>query len=126
MKKINGVHGEIYTISSVVDAASAEVVHNIGTPVSADVVKDNIEGAHILHLACHGHQMEDPLESYFSLNGGRLTVSSLMSLKLKNAMLAFLNACETAKCNEHQPDQAVHLAASLLFCGFKSVIGTMW
>jgi CHAT domain-containing protein len=41
-------------------------------------------------------------------------------------MFAFLSACETAKGDRSQPDQAVHLAASLLFCGFRSVIATMW
>jgi hypothetical protein len=40
-------------------------------------------------------------------------------------MLAFLSACQTAKGDEDMPDQAVHLAASMLFCGFKSVIATM-
>jgi CHAT domain-containing protein len=45
---------------------------------------------------------------------------------LKRASLAFLSACQTAKGDQNQPDQAVHLAASFLFCGFKSVIATMW
>lgn len=40
-----------------------------------------------------------------------------MNLNLPTAMLAFLSACKTAKGSEEQPDQAVHLAASMLFCG---------
>jgi CHAT domain-containing protein len=55
-----------------------------------------------------------------------LTVSSLMSLSLPNAFLAILSACETAKGDVSQPDQAVHLAATMLYIGFKSVVGTMW
>jgi hypothetical protein len=27
---------------------------------------------------------------------------------------------------QNQPDQAIHLAAAMLFAGFKSVIATMW
>jgi hypothetical protein len=81
----------------------------------------------IVHLACHGIQdQEDPLQSGFCLGDGRLTVSELMDIKLDHAFLAFLSACETAKGDKSQPDQAIHLAAAMLFCGFRSVIATMW
>jgi hypothetical protein len=49
-----------------------------------------------------------------------------MELKLDNAFLAFLSAGETAKGDRMQPDQAMHLAAAMLFSGFKSVVATMW
>lgn len=55
-----------------------------------------------------------------------LTVTQLMELNLPHAFFAFLSACDTAKTGNDQPDQAVHLAATMLFVGFKSVIGTMW
>jgi CHAT domain-containing protein len=53
-------------------------------------------------------------------------IAGLMELKLDNAFLAFLSACEMAKGDKEQPDQAMHLAAGMLFRGFKSVIATMW
>jgi CHAT domain-containing protein len=80
----------------------------------------------ILHLACHGAQKPDPLASAFIFRDGDLSIQELMKLELKHASMAFLSACQTAKGDENQPDQAVHLAASLLFCGFKSVVATMW
>jgi CHAT domain-containing protein len=81
----------------------------------------------ILHLACHGQQdLKKPLESGFMLSDGMLTVRELMRLDLKNAFLAFLSACETAKGDPGHPDQNFHLAAAMLFVGFRSVIGTMW
>jgi CHAT domain-containing protein len=80
----------------------------------------------ILHLACHGDQKSDALTSGFVFRDGDLTIQDLMRLDLTQALLAFLSACKTAKGDAHQPDQAVHLAASMLFCGFKSVIATMW
>jgi CHAT domain-containing protein len=80
----------------------------------------------ILHLACHGAQKNDPLTSGFILRDEDLTIRDIMQLNLEHASLAFLSACQTAKGNLDQPDQAVHLAASMLFCGFKSVIATMW
>lgn len=81
----------------------------------------------MLHLACHGHQdPTNPLESGFVMSDRMVTVSDLMSLNLPNAVFAFLSACETAKSDAKQPDQAIHLAATMLFAGFKSVVGTMW
>jgi CHAT domain-containing protein len=81
----------------------------------------------LLHLACHGQQdRASALESGFCLRDGRLTVAALMRLNLSAPLLAFLSACETAKGDEKQPDQAVHLAAAMLFVGFRSVIATMW
>jgi CHAT domain-containing protein len=83
--------------------------------------------AHIVHLACHGVQNQtDPLSSGFCLGDGKLTVSALMDIKLNHAFLAFLSACETAKGDKEQPDQVIHLAATMLFCGFRSVVATMW
>ncbi|KAJ7123558.1 hypothetical protein C8R44DRAFT_784007, partial [Mycena epipterygia] len=40
--------------------------------------------------------------------------------------LAFLSACETAKGDDTVPDEAMHLAATLLFAGFRGVVATMW
>jgi CHAT domain-containing protein len=49
-----------------------------------------------------------------------------MELSLPGAALAYLGACETAQGDHYHTDEAVHLAASMLFCGFRSVIATMW
>jgi CHAT domain-containing protein len=98
-------------------------------PAKAQIatVLSAIPDSPILHLACHGRQdLENPLESGFMLSDGILTVRKLMSLDLKNAFLAFLSACETAKGDPQHPDQNFHLAAAMLFVGFRSVIATMW
>lgn len=87
----------------------------------------NIPDAHSLHLACHGHSnTENALESGFAMADRMWTVTALMELNLPHAFLAFLSACESAKTAKTQPDQAVHLAATVMFAGFKNVIGTMW
>lgn len=52
-----------------------------------------------------------------------LTVSKVMSLKLDKAFLAFLSACEIAKGDKSQPDQAIHLAAAMLFTGSRVLSG---
>jgi CHAT domain-containing protein len=97
-----------------------------GHPSASDVLTSlRNNGTHFLHLACHGAQKADPLSSAFIFRDQDLSIQELVGLDLGNAMLAFLSACETAKGDQDQPDQAIHLAASMLFCGFKSVIGTM-
>lgn len=62
-----------------------------------------------------------------------LTLAELMRLKLppgRALFLAFLSAWETAKIDESSlfdpAGQNVNLAATALFVGFKSVVGTMW
>jgi CHAT domain-containing protein len=83
--------------------------------------------SNIVHLACHGIQDDgDATQSGFCLGDGRLTIAKVAELRLDNAFLAFLSACETAKGDKEQPDQAMHLAAAMLFSGFKSVVATMW
>ncbi|KAJ6549556.1 CHAT domain-containing protein [Mycena vulgaris] len=90
----------------------------------------------IAHFACHGIQnFEQPLDSGLILSDGRrLKVSEIMrrpegdsALNINKSMsLAFLSACETAKGDQSVPDEAIHLAATLLFAGFRGVVATMW
>ncbi|THU78772.1 hypothetical protein K435DRAFT_811271 [Dendrothele bispora CBS 962.96] len=81
----------------------------------------------IIHFACHRTQdMENPLNSAFSLYDGRLDLNTLMRLSLENAELAVLSACETATGDERVPEEAIHLAAGMLAIGYPSVIATMW
>jgi CHAT domain-containing protein len=94
---------------------------------TVDAVMEQLPPANIVHFACHGTQHNtNPLLSSFHLRDGSLSVTSLMRLRLPQAFLAFLSACETAKGHEEQPDQVLHLAATLLFAGFPSVVATMW
>jgi CHAT domain-containing protein len=113
--------------ASVTLVSSSQPVAGSSATTTVQSLKESLPLAHIVHLACHGIQKEqDPLLSGFCLGDGKLTVADLMRLKLPRAYLAFLSACETAKGDRDQPDQMVHLAAAMLFCGFRSVIGTMW
>ena len=57
---------------------------------------------------------------------GLLTVSQIMQKPLVNTSLAFLSACETAVGDKNVPDESIHIAAAMLFAGFRGVVGTMW
>jgi CHAT domain-containing protein len=94
---------------------------------TAEEVLRLLPEATILHLACHGIQhAREPLKSGFVMHDKMMEVADLMRLNLPNALLAFLSACETAQGDMERPDEALHLAATMLYAGFKSVIGTMW
>jgi CHAT domain-containing protein len=79
-------------------------------------------------MACHAHQDQvDPRKSAFKLHGGEmLTLKKIMGKSLENAELAFLSACQTATGDRKLPGEALHLAAGMLFAGYRTVIGTMW
>jgi CHAT domain-containing protein len=126
MEPLVSVEEEVQTIAGLMVSSSATVLNDVYEIASVDSVLKTLPQAHVLHLACHGQQSADPLSSSFAFCDGPLPISALMKLDLPNATLAFLSACETAKGHAKLPDQAVHLAASLLFCGFRSVIATMW
>jgi CHAT domain-containing protein len=124
---IAGVDKEIEQIAAVTQSSGMKIVHQQtgSTTVSGTAVM--IQAVNVVHLACHGIQdTRNATQSGFCLGDGRLTISKLMELKLDNAFLAFLSACETAKGDKEQPDQAMHLAAAMLFSGFKNVVATMW
>jgi CHAT domain-containing protein len=94
---------------------------------TAEEVLHLLPDATILHLACHGLQnTSKPLESGFIMHDRMMQVGDIVRLNLPNARLAILSACETAQGDMEQPDEALHLAATMLYAGFKSVIGTMW
>jgi hypothetical protein len=127
LQVIHGVDEEIDQAATVAKTNDVAVIHQqAGTTTVADTTAV-VQTANIVHLACHGIQdIGDATQSGFCLGDGRLTIAKLMELKLDNAFLAFLSACETAKGDKQQPDQAMHLAAAMLFSGFKSVVATMW
>jgi CHAT domain-containing protein len=129
MPVLDSVKAEITEVTRLARATDHIEVLEYGHTSAAKVheMTKALPRADIVHLACHGMQdQEDPLNSGFCLGDGKLTVSELMDIKLDHAFLAFLSACETAKGDENQPDQTIHLAAAMLFCGFRSVVATMW
>jgi CHAT domain-containing protein len=119
---------EVHLARECFESAGARVLNSHSAHTSVAQLRVILEETrpHILHLACHGVQDLNPLNSGLLLQDGKLTIEKIMELDLPHAVLAYLSACETAKGDRNAPDQAVHLAASMLFCGFRSVIGTMW
>jgi CHAT domain-containing protein len=123
-----GVQAEIAQISGIADRAGVQYAAPSRIVSTPKEVTAALPSATLLHITCYARQDPgQPLQTSFYLNDdGMISVSDLMELDLKDAYLAFLSACETAKGDRGQSDQSMHLAATMLFVGFKSVIATMW
>ncbi|KAI9452590.1 CHAT domain-containing protein [Lactarius psammicola] len=119
------VGGEI----QVVQALDTEVTSLISEAATPAVVIDGFHHHRFIHFACHGTlEAGKPFEAGFELYGGeRLTLLEIVRSRLPAAEFAFLSACHTAEVTEGSlDDEGLHLAAAVQYCGFRSVVGTMW
>ena len=84
----------------------------------------------IAHFACHAiSHASDPSASRLLLHDHHdtpLTVLDLARLRLDDAELAYLSACETARTGPALGDEAIHLAAACQVAGYRHVIATLW
>jgi CHAT domain-containing protein len=119
---------EVGIVRECFESAHAQVLNMMSTHTTRAELHSLLENtlAHVLHMACHAVQDAELLNSAIMLHDGQLTIEDIMQLNLPQATLAYLSACQTAKGDRNAPDQAVHIAASMLFCGFRSIIGTLW
>lgn len=101
--------------------------HLVDIRATCSAVLEALRDTEWVHFACHGKLDKDPFRSSFKLSGDGLTLLDIIRTHLPNAEFAFLSACHTA---EQAPDavldEVLHLSAAIQFCGFRSVIGTMW
>ena len=99
-----------------------------GADATVERVIEGLSHCGWVHLACHGSQnRSDPTKSALVLEDGRLELGRITGSVLPStAEFAFLSACQTASGDDTLSEEAVHLAASMLFVGYRSVIATMW
>ena len=119
------VGGEI----QVVQRLDTEVTSLISEAATPAAVIDGFQHNRFVHFACHGTlEARKPFDAGFELHGDeRLTLLEIIRSHLPTAEFAFLSACHTAEVTEGSiTDEVLHLAAAVQFCGFRSVVGTMW
>ena len=124
-KSLPTVGGEI----EVVQALDAEVTSLISETATPATVIDGFHHHQFVHFACHGTlEAGKPFKTGFELHGdARLTLLEIVRAHLPTAEFAFLSACHTAAMTEGSVmDEGLHLAAAIQYCGFRSVVGTMW
>ena len=94
-----------------------------------EAVLEGLQDHRFAHFVCHGNLVpEKPFDASFRLHeGNRLTLLDLVRSRLPTAEFAFLSACHTAELTEGSiADEGLHLTAAVQYCGFRSVVGTMW
>jgi CHAT domain-containing protein len=125
---LGGVQKELAGVQLIAkEKQFGHAVETIARTATVERVTEQVKLANFVHFACHGIQdKKDALRSGFHLSDGRLTILNLMELQLDRPWFAYLSACETAKGDVEQQDQVMHLAAAMLFAGFKHVVATMW
>ena len=113
----------------VVQALDIEVTSLKSEAATPDRVIDGFHHHRFVHFACHGTlEAGKPFDAGFELHGNaRLTLLEIVRAHLPSAEFAFLSACHTAEMTEGSVvEEGLHLAAAVQYCGFRSVVGTMW
>ncbi|KAF8443799.1 CHAT domain-containing protein [Boletus edulis BED1] len=129
LSRLPGVHTELKHIKEVItnsgSACATFLEPSVGT---VEEVLGLMNEADWVHFACHGIQdAKNPIDSGLCLaNERRLKISDIIGLSRSRGGLAFLSACQTATGDEGLSDEAIHIAAGMLFAGYAGVIGTMW
>ncbi|KAI9445636.1 CHAT domain-containing protein [Lactarius psammicola] len=119
------VGGEIQVVQDL-DTKVTSLISEAATPAA---VIDGFHHHRFIHFACHGTlEAGKPFDAGFELYGSeRLTLLKIVRSHLPTAEFAFLSACHTAEMTEGSiVDEGLHLASAVQYCGFRSVVGTMW
>jgi len=116
---------EMRVIQSV-GLSTATLLRETATP---SAVLELLRHYPFVHVSCHGNlETGKPFDAFFKLyEGARLTLLDIVRSRLPTAEFAFLSACHTAEhTTDSIADEGLHLAGAVQYCGFRSVVGTMW
>ena len=119
-----GAFGEI----KAVEATKTLVKSFISATATPETVIEGLREHRFAHFVCHGSlETEKPFDASLALHKDNLTLLAIAQSQLPATEFAFLAACHTAELTEGSvADEALHLAAAMQYCGFRSVVGTMW
>jgi CHAT domain-containing protein len=124
-----GVTGEIKAILERAHKARVAVTGLVSSRATPTSVLEGLRGSQLAHFACHGElETGKPFEASFKLHdGSRLKLLNIVQSRLPDAEFAFLSCCHAAEITAKSvSDEALHLTAAMQYCGFRSVVGTMW
>jgi CHAT domain-containing protein len=89
-----------------------------------------LPAAQWVHFACHGLAYpNNPSANSLLLTDHQrqaLSVVDVARLRLRDAALAFLSACETARTGITLADEAIQLASAFQLAGYQHVVATLW
>ncbi|KAN0131130.1 CHAT domain containing protein [Lactarius tabidus] len=113
---------------TVIQTTKTPVTTLISAMATPETVIEGLRDHRFAHFVCHGLlETGRPFEASLELHKDNLTLLNIIRSQLPTAEFAFLSACHTAELTEGSAtDEGLHLAAAMQFCGFRSVVGTMW
>jgi CHAT domain-containing protein len=119
-----GAFGEI----KVIESTQTSVTTLISAMATPETVIEGLRAHRFAHFVCHGLlETGKPFDASLELYKDNLTLLNIVRSQLPSAEFVFLSACHTAELTEDSvADEGLHLAAAMQFCGFRSVVGTMW
>jgi CHAT domain-containing protein len=129
LRKLPGVKDEMERITTVIsNSPPGRITLTESSSGTVEEVLSLMKESDWVHFACHGVQdLKNPTKSGLCLaDKRRLRVSDIVALSRPHGGLAFLSACQTARGDENLSDEAIHIAAGMLFAGYGGVIGSMW
>jgi len=97
-----------------------------GQQANLKAVRQHLNKAQHGHMLCHGYFQPD-LKAGLILADGDLQAKELFtSVRLQNARLVILTACETAQIQATLADEYMGLVSSFLFAGAHNVLAALW
>ncbi|KAI0297318.1 CHAT domain-containing protein [Multifurca ochricompacta] len=126
-ESLPGAFGEMAIIQSL--NSRVPVTTLCGKNATPAGVVEGLRHHGLVHFVCHGKlETGKPFDASFKLfDNERLTLLDIVRSQLPAAEFAFLAACHTAELTDDSiADEGLHLTAAVQYCGFRSVVGTMW
>jgi CHAT domain-containing protein len=119
-----GAFGEI----TVIQSTKTPVTTLISAMATPETAIEGLRGHRFAHFVCHGLlETGKPFDASLELHKDNLTLLNIVRSQIPAAEFVFLSACHTAELTEGSvADEGLHLAAAVQYCGFRSVVGTMW
>ena len=120
-----GAIGEI----NVIETIPTQVTTLVSAMATPEAVINGLRTHRFAHFMCHGlvGAPGKPFEASLGLHRANLPLLDIVQSQLPAAEFAFLAACHTAELTECSvTDECLHLSAAMQYCGFRSVVGTLW
>jgi CHAT domain-containing protein len=111
-----------------IESTKTPVTTLLSAMATPETVIEGLRNHRFAHFVCHGLlEAGKPFDASLELHKDNLTLLAIVRSQLPAAEFAFLAACHTAELTEGSiADEGLHLAAAMQYCGFRSVVGTMW
>ena len=120
-----GILQEVEVVQSIVGLTTQTLIGKEATPSS---LLKYLKSHQFVHISCdESSKTENPLTFFKLYEGTHLALLDIVRSGLPTAEFAFLPGCHMAEItNKSTADEELHLAGIIQYCGFRSVVGTMW